>query len=385
MSYRAIEISRPTPRVLGKLRKGGKVRICSGTGLSLVVRADRYNPITKSFGKGKAFTMALTPEEINANMNVPEGVEMTGKGLWDDIKSGFKVGAKLLIPTIKGLAKQGVSELAKNAPQLGATIGSSALSGLALMAGQPELVPFAMKAGASLGEKAGKALGGYAESKATRAIDRFDPYNEQRGNAPPSRTPDTNVLSANSVLTAMNSPVGTANIGSYLASLKLGELEGEIARRRGGYSTPYDDSGGRRVLAPYTDAVGRGMKGLSFMDMPIGRQLGGYGSLPPSAYAELAKQGITDEASYNAQFAPRRGKGFGDIRMARRPMGADPATYTPIRLRGGRMGEKGSVGIHGNLLGMGMPPALMSQPFSANFQMASRLPPAFAPIFHSGM
>ena len=322
--------------------------------------------------------MALTPEEINANMNVPEGVEMSGKGLWDDLKSGFKVGAKLLIPTIKGLAKQGVSELAKNAPQLGATIGSSALSGLALMAGQPELVPFAMKAGASLGEKAGKALGGYAEKKATGAIDRFDPYNEQRGNAPPSRTPDTNVLSANSVLTAMSSPVGTANIGSYLASLKLGELEGEIARRRGGYSTPYDESGGRRVLAPYTDAVGRG-----FGDMKIGRMLGGYGSLSPMARAELAKQGITDEASYSAYVS--RGKGFGDIRMARRPMGADPATYTPIRLRGGRMGEKGSVGIHGNLLGMGMPPALMSQPFSANFQMASRLPPAFAPIFHSGM
>jgi hypothetical protein len=291
--------------------------------------------------------MALTPEEINANMNVPEGVEMTGKGLWDDIKSGFKTGAKFLIPTIKGLAKQGVSELAKNAPQLGATIGSSALSGLALMAGQPELVPFAMKAGASLGEKAGKALGGYAEKKATGAIDRFDPYKEQRGNAPPSRTPDTNVLSANSVLTAMSSPVGTANIGSYLASLKLGELEGEIARRRGGYSTPYDESGGRRVLAPYTDAVGRGLA-----DMKVGRRIGGYASLSPMAKEQLAMKGITAE-------------NYG--------------------MRGSGMREKSSVGIHGNLLGMGMPPALMSQPFSANFQMASRLPPAFAPIFHSGM
>lgn len=349
MSYRAIEISRPSPRVLGKLRKGGKVRICSGTGLSLVVRADRYNPITKSFGKGKAFTMALTPEEINANMNVPEGVEMTGKGLWDDIKSGFKVGAKMLIPTIKGLAKQGVSELAKRAPQIGSTLGSTALSGLALMAGQPELVPFAMKAGASLGEKAGKALGGYAEKKATERIDRFDPYKEQRGNAPPSRAPDTNMLSTpNAVLGAMNSQVGTANLGSYLASLKLSELEGEIARRRGGgYSTPLDESGGRRVLAPYTDAVGRGLA-----DMKMKPRIGGYAGLSPMAKEQLAMKGITAE-------------NYG--------------------MRGMGMREKGSVGIHGNLLGMGMPPALMSQPFSANFQMASRLPPAFAPIFHSGM
>lgn len=344
MSFRVIEIAHPTPRVLGKLRKGGRVRVCSGTGMNIIVSASKYNPITKSFGKGKAYTMALTPEEINANMNVPEGVEMTGKGLWDDIKSGFKTGVKLIAPTIKGLAKQGVSELAKRAPQLGATIGSSALSGLALMAGQPELVPLAMKAGASLGEKAGKALGGYAEKKAVERIDRFNPYAEQRGNAPPSRAPDTNMLSASSPL---NSAVGTANLGSYLSSLKLSELEGEIARRRGGYSTPYDDSGGRRVLAPYTDPVGRGLA-----DMKVGRRIGGFASLSPMAKEQLAMKGITAE-NYGM-----RGKG--------------------VR-------EKGSVGIHGNLLGMGLPPALMSQPYSANFQMASRLPPAFAPVFHSGM
>ena len=349
MSFRAVEIAHPTPRVLGKLRKGGRVRVCSGTGMCLIVRADRYNPITKSFGKGKAFTMALTPEEINANMNVPEGVEMTGKGLWDDIKSGFKTGVKLLAPTIKGLAKSGISELAKRAPQIGSTLGSSALSGLALMAGQPELVPLAMKAGASLGEKAGKALGGYAEKKAVSAIDRFNPYAEQRGNAPPSRTPDTNMLSASSPL---NSAVGTANIGSYLASLKLSELESEIARRRGTYSTPYDESGGRRVLAPYTDAVGRGLA-----DMKM-KRIGGYASLSPMAKEQLAMKGITAE-------------NYGMRGMGMRGMGSHR--------------EKSSVGIHGNLLGMGMPPALMSQPFSANFQMASRLPPAFSPIFHSGM
>jgi hypothetical protein len=38
--------------------------------------------------------------------------------------------------------------------------------------------------------------------------------------------------------------------------------------------------------------------------------------------------------------------------------------------------ERGTVGMGGNLLGMN--PALMSQPYSANFQFASRLPPAYA-------
>jgi len=47
-----------------------------------------------------------------------------------------------------------------------------------------------------------------------------------------------------------------------------------------------------------------------------------------------------------------------------------------------RRREMSSVGCGGNLLGM--PPALMSQPYSANFQFASRLPPAYASQIRSG-
>lgn len=48
-----------------------------------------------------------------------------------------------------------------------------------------------------------------------------------------------------------------------------------------------------------------------------------------------------------------------------------------------KMVERGTVGMGGNLIGMN--PALMSQPYSANFQFASRLPPAFAnQIKHGG-
>lgn len=51
---------------------------------------------------------------------------------------------------------------------------------------------------------------------------------------------------------------------------------------------------------------------------------------------------------------------------------------------GGRMRRREicSVGRGGNLLGM--PPALMSQPYSANFQFASRLPPAYQGQIRSG-
>lgn len=330
MVFRVVEIAHPTPRVLGKLRRGGRVRVMKGSGMSLIVQADRYNPLTKSFNKGKAYTLELTPEEIQANMNPPDEHvgEMTGKGLFDDIKRGFqKVGkvlapvarvvGKEVLPVAKDLAKKGVSELAKHAPEIGATLGSSALSGLALLAGQPELVPLAMTAGANLGRAGGKALGGLAQKEVNKRIDRFDPYGEQRGNAPPSRQTATNILS---------SPVGTANLGSYLSQLSNEDIEMELARRRGGgYSTPYDTSGGKQVLAQYTDAVGAGLGG--------------------GLYAGRAR-GIRS------------------------------------RMKGSM--EKSSIGIHGNLLGHGLPPALMSQPYSSNFQMASRLPPAFSPIIHSG-
>jgi hypothetical protein len=46
--------------------------------------------------------------------------------------------------------------------------------------------------------------------------------------------------------------------------------------------------------------------------------------------------------------------------------------------------EKGSIGIRGNLIGYGVPPALQSQPLSANFQFKSRLPPAYAGIGANG-
>jgi len=329
--FESIQIAHPSPRVLGKLRKGGRIRIMSGSGLSLIVQADRFNPITKSFNKGKAYTLELSPEEIQANMNPPEEMgEMEGGSIFKSIGKAFKgIGksakktfskktfnpiAKAIIPVGKTLLKQGVGKLADMAPQIGATLGSSALSGLALMAGQPELVPLAQVAGSQLGKQGGKALGGLAKKEVNKRIDKFDPYNQnKRGKGPPSRQSATNFLS---------SPVGVANYGNYLQSLSVEDLENELGRRRGGgYSTPFDQSGGKQVLAPYTDAVGP--------DMAQGAGL----------------------------YAQSSGRGIRNIKKAR---------------------ERASVGIHGNLLGHGLPPALQSQPYSANFQMASRLPPAYA-------
>lgn len=138
MTHTIVSIERPSPRVLGKLRKGGRVRIMKGSGMNLIVSAEKYNPIAKSFNKGKAYTIELTPAEIEANMNPPSevGEKMEGAGLFDDIKKGFqKVGkviapvakevGKEVLPVAKDLAKKGVAELAKHAPEVGSTLGAS--------------------------------------------------------------------------------------------------------------------------------------------------------------------------------------------------------------------------------------------------------------------
>lgn len=302
----------------------------SGEGLNLIVHSERYNPVTRSFGKGKAYTIELNPEEIEANLNPPaelephlqgKGIGKTFKKLGRDIKGGFKKLGKVLepvgkaiVPVAKQIGHELVKEGVKIAPQLGSALGSSALSGLALMAGQPELVPFAEVAGSKLGGLAGKKLGGLAGKQANKQIDKIDPYHQTK--QPPSRAVASNVLSL-----PVAHPIAQANMGNYLASLTTSDIEMELAKRRGGgMGSAFDTSGGSQVLAPYTDAVGQGLM--------------------------------------------MRGKG--------------------IRSHKRGLREVSSMGIHGNLLGHGLPPALMSQPYSSNFQMASRLPPAYASIIKSG-
>ena len=327
-----ISIERPSARVLGKMRKGKKVRIMKGDGMQLVIHPSRINAVSRCFNKDKGHTIELTQQELALNRSA----KMEGSGIFDDIRGGFeKIGeavtpiaietGKVLLPVAKQVAKQGLEEFANRAPD----IGASALSGLALYAGQPELVPLAQQ----IGRQGGKALGNLARDEGNKLVDSYNPFEEQpmiesmpqlekfrkpeiepieeydlplppRRNQPPSRSSATNPMTVKP---------------KTLSDYSVDELGMEIARRRGGYSSPLDQSGGRRVLAPYTDPVGKGL---------------GAGL-----------------------YAQSRGRGI----------------------------EKSSVSILGNLIrGGSLPPALHSQPYASNFQMASRLPPAYAQLIKSG-
>ena len=294
MSHKVVMIEHPNARALSKLRRGGAVRVkphMDGTGMALIVHADRYNHITRSFDKGKAYTITLTPQELTANQTPPEEVagEMKGTGLFDSVKHGLKkigkspIVKEVLIPAGKVLAKKGVAELAKLAPMAGAT----ALSGLATLSGNPELIPIASAVGSELGKHAGS----YLSNEANRRIDSFG-----RGLGPRSRTPSVDPMLAN------------ATIGKAMADAHTAHFQHEFLEDQA-------------LLHGHGLYAGSGLYGSGL-----------YGS------------GLYAGGS---------------------------------RVRGMGMKERSSIGIHGNLLGQGMPPALESQALSANFQFASRLPPAY--------
>jgi len=262
----------------------------SGKGMQIVVHPSRIDPVTRCFTKGKGHTIELTQEEIAMNRET----QMEGTGLFDDIRRGFQdVGRKIapvadqagrvLLPVAKDIAKQGLDKFADVAPELGA----SALSGLAVATGNPALVPYAQMAGRA----GGKALGGLARDEGKKALDNYNPYaqgqNEQsaeeiynlpmppRRNAPPSRSSVTNPM-----------------MNKSLADYSEADLGMEIARRRGGYSTPLDSSGGKRVLSPYVSAVGQGL-GSGLYAQVRGRGVVGVGgsllrggSLPPALQSQ---------------------------------------------------------------------------------------------------
>lgn len=297
MEFSKISLAEPSPRVLGKMKKGHKVRIVKGEGFDLFVKPENYDHITRCFVKGRGLHFALSPEEIAHNH---------GQGVFKKIGKAFKKVGKALKPVGHVL----INEVAKLAPKL----GESALTGLALAAGQPELIPLAQV----VGKVGGRELGKLAAKEAHKGIDKS--YG-RRGNPPPSRSPAVPILNE---LTGQKSGVlDQANMGTYLANASLADLEAAVVAKRKALVPKLDYSGSSQVLSPYTDAV------------PSGQGL----------YA-----------------GARRGVGRGLHRRR----------------------EMASVGIHGNLLGHGLPPALQSQPFSANFQFASRLPPAYAAIQKSG-
>jgi len=168
-----------SPAQKAKLRKGVAVRLApknramEGKGIVLLVQPEKYNVLTKAFDTGRGKQFKLDEEELQVNQS-PEMVddkevkaEMSGSGLFGDIKKGFKKAGKAIkkAPTYykKHVKDTKAGEMIRSGVKTGSKMGIQA--GITALAGTPAapLVPALTAVNAKYGDKgidmAVKAIG----------------------------------------------------------------------------------------------------------------------------------------------------------------------------------------------------------------------------------
>ncbi len=168
-----------------------------GKGTVMLVHPDKYNALTKAFDSGRGKQFKLDEEEIQVNEN-PDMVdddevkkEMSGSGLFGDIKKGFKKAGKAIKKAPKfykdNIKDTKAGEMIRKGVKTGSKMGIQA--GITALAGTPAspLVPALTAVNAKYGDKgidmAVKAigLGLMAGGSIGEAMDALDDVEEMLG------------------------------------------------------------------------------------------------------------------------------------------------------------------------------------------------------------
>jgi hypothetical protein len=324
-----------SPKQISKLRNGHKVRVkkpMSGKGVCMIVNPGKYDIITRAFSRGKGAEISLSPEEIMENLNASP--EMEGKGIFGKKFDRFvekTIGKKAKDVLYKGAdmlkapIKQGIDKLAEYAPEL----ATGALTAGALALGQPELVPLA----GIVGNKLGKMIGKKGANLAKDYLDRPTYYQEKVGiGGSKRRTPPA-------IINALNESQGT-NLGymerAGLANAQALQQRAEMMRQiqEDKFKKLYPNS---NISEADIDQV--------FDAYPVsGQGLYAGGS---AGYGLYAGTGL---------YAQSGMRGKGSCCMGNNRNSKDLVAGKGVRV---------------------LPQALLSQPYSANFQFRHTLPPAY--------
>lgn len=347
MDFKRVRFS-ASPKQLSRLRNGHKVRIkapISGTGCySCYIDAGKFSNVNRQIGRGKGVELVLSPEEILTNQQARGGME--GEGIFDDIGKAFKATGKVIKPYAKMVAKSALPALKQGAESLidmGAEYApqllSGALSAGAMAIGQPELVPGAMW----LGDQAGKALGKAGKKALKKEVDK--------GFSKADRALGGRKAEGNKGASTSNQRASQSNSieGQQLYDRSLGQMNNALGTNMG--------------------YMGRaGLAGLDFITL--------------QALADEARQrqmnrstslDTPDRSAFSSNMVGNRGGmswvgGSGEGLYAGRGQGRGLYAGKGFRASGGQIGGKG---------GRQLPPALQSQPYSANFQFQHTLPPPY--------
>ncbi len=110
-----------SPKQLSRLRNGHRVRIkqgMEGSGFNLVVDPSKFDSINRSFSKGSAYQIQLSPDELMANKDAVDTGKIEGQGIYTGGKIKIKV-PKIKVPS-KSQVESGLKQASK-AVQKGAT------------------------------------------------------------------------------------------------------------------------------------------------------------------------------------------------------------------------------------------------------------------------
>jgi len=356
-NYKVVKFG-ASPKQISRLRNGHRVRIkprMSGKGYCMIVDPSHYSSISRSFGRGKGVELALSPEEILQNQQAQGGME--GEGIFDDIgkavSKGAKAVGKVALPVAKEAGRAGLKLASKGADKLidmgvdyAPELLSGALTAGAMAIGQPELVPLAGVAG----QQAGKALGKLAGKEAKKQKDKLVAKGDKA--LAPRQKKTTNVGTTN-VPARANFP--NTIEGQDLYERSLGQMN-ELLGTNYGYM-------GRQGLA-----------GLDYMTLQ---------ALADQARQAQMNRPTTIDQPDRSQFSSNMIGNRGSMRWIG---GSGEGLYAGRQGRGIYAG-KGFRASGGQIGGMGqrvLPPALQSQPYSANFQFSHTLPPQYQHIHKTG-
>jgi len=325
-----------SPHQLRKLKKGLMVRIKKGTGFELLVHPQTYNIVSRAFNKGKGSQVQLSPEEIEMNQGI----------------------AKAISPEAHGIAREGTAFPARTLPASGPALGPSPMTG-----GKISRINKAniwrdfsnqtIRDGIDTAGKAGRVY--YDTTSPMSKLGMGFVEHERNTTMRPLPKKGGKI-----------SRINKANIWRDFSNQTI----------RDGIDTAGKAG---RVYYDTTSPMSKLGMGISsdashHLNQALNEQLG-YG------YGRLARAGMDNYLnSKNSALMHKHGI---DARRGLVDAGHVYDAFAPhSRMNGGAI-EKSTVGLKGSMLHAFIPPALVSQPFSANFQFQHFLPVQFQ-HFNSG-
>lgn len=204
-----------SPKQLSRLRNGHRVRIkkaMEGTGFNLLVDPSKFDAVNRSFTKGSAYQIQLSPDELMANKQAVAEGQVEGQGIFTGGKLSMKSIGKTLkkgaTSAVKGLA---TAEKAVRKSAVGRTLvkelvplaANAAVTGLATYAGADPATAKTLGSVGSKASKAGLTEAGYGLYAGRGMCGRALP-------APPSRMPEVSSVSIGGTLLARNAHLAPA-------------------------------------------------------------------------------------------------------------------------------------------------------------------------------